>query len=56
MTTIVQAQSGWQKFRAQDFRRLALQYGVSWIVLQQPGVTDLQCPYQNQTVKVCRVN
>jgi len=52
----IQAQSGWQQFRTQDFRRLALQYGVSWIVLQQPGVTDLQCPYQNQTVKVCRVN
>lgn len=52
----MQAQQGWQKFRAQDFRRLKARYGVNWVVLQQPGVPDLQCPYQNQAVKVCRVD
>ncbi len=52
----VQAQNGWQRFRVQDFRRLKAQYGVNWIVLPQPGVSDLQCPYQNQTVKVCSVD
>ena len=52
----VQAQTGWQKFQIQDFRRLQAQYGVNWVVLQQPGVAELQCPYQNQTVKVCRVD
>jgi hypothetical protein len=52
----VQAHSGWQKFGVLDFRGLEAQYGVNWVVLQQPGVPNLQCPYQNQTVKVCRVN
>jgi hypothetical protein len=52
----VQAQSGWPEFRIQDFRGLRTRYGVNWVVLQQPGVPDLQCPYQNQVVKVCRIN
>jgi hypothetical protein len=50
------AQNGWQKFQVQDFRRLRVKYGVSWVVLGQPGVTDLQCPYQNHAVKVCKVD
>jgi hypothetical protein len=52
----MQAQNGWQKFQVQDFRRLRVKYGVSWVVLEQPGVSDLQCPYQNQKVKVCRLD
>jgi len=52
----VQAHSGWREFRIQDFRGLQARYGVTWVVLQQPGVLDLQCQYQNQMVKVCRIN
>lgn len=52
----VQAQSNWKNFRLQDFRRLQMEYGVSWVVLQQPGVAGLDCPYQNQAVQVCRLN
>jgi len=52
----VQAQSGWKKFQAQDFRRLQAEYGVNWVVLQQPGVAGLDCPYRNVAVLVCRVN
>jgi hypothetical protein len=52
----VQAQSGWKTFQPQDFRRLQSEYGVSWVVLQQPGVAGLDCPYRNATVLVCRVN
>jgi hypothetical protein len=51
----VQAQSGWKTFHAQDFRRLKADYGVNWVVLQQPGVAGLDCPYQNPAVFVCRV-
>ena len=51
-----QAQDHWQEFQVQDFRRLHAQYGLNWVVLQQPGVPTLQCPYQNQSVKVCRVD
>ena len=52
----IQAQSGWTTFQVQDFRRLQSQYGVSWVVLQQPGIAGLDCPYQNATVLVCRLN
>ena len=52
----IQAQSGWTTFHVQDFRRLKTQYGVSWVVLQQPGTAGLDCPYQNATVLVCRLN
>ena len=52
----VQAEGGWQSFQLQDFRRLHAQYGVNWVVLQQPGVAGLECPYQNRAVKVCRVD
>ncbi|HXM22521.1 MAG TPA: hypothetical protein VN948_14795 [Terriglobales bacterium] len=52
----VQSQSGWKTFQSQDFRRLQAEYGVNWVVLQQPGAPGLDCPYQNAAVLVCRVN
>jgi hypothetical protein len=53
--TEVRAQTPWKKFNKQEFERLKKTYGVSWVVVQQPGVAGLDCPYQNSTVKVCRV-
>jgi hypothetical protein len=50
-----QALAGWEKFQLRDFRRLQAQYGVSWVVLQQPGVAGLECPYENRSVLVCRI-
>jgi hypothetical protein len=52
----VQAQRGWKNFNAQDFSRLHVTYGVTWIVIQQPGVGEMNCPYQNDSVLVCRLN
>jgi len=51
----IQAQSPWDKFQIADFARLHEKYGVSWVVLQQPDATELNCPYQNTTVRVCRL-
>jgi hypothetical protein len=51
----VQAQSGWKTFQPLDFRRLQAEYGISWVVLQQPGAASLDCPYQNAAVRVCRL-
>jgi hypothetical protein len=51
----VQAQSGWKSFQMQDFHRLQTEYGVTWVVLQQPGLVGLNCPYQNSVVLVCRL-
>ncbi|MGA8489557.1 MAG: hypothetical protein WB711_03985 [Terriglobales bacterium] len=52
----MQAQSGWSKFQREDFRHLQVQYGVSWVVLQQPGIAGLDCPYQNAAVAVCKLD
>jgi hypothetical protein len=53
--TEVQAQTPWKSFRAEDFLRLRNKYGVSWVVVQQPGVGGLDCAYQNAAVQVCRI-
>ena len=42
----VQAQTPWKNFRAEDFSRLKKTYGVDWVVVQQPGITGLDCPYR----------
>ena len=51
----VQSQAGWTRFRRADFELLRSRYGVDWVVLQQPGIAGLECPYSNSTVLVCRV-
>jgi len=38
-----------------DFERLHARFGVDWLVLEQPGVFGLDCPYQNDSLRVCRV-
>jgi hypothetical protein len=53
--TQVQAQTPWKSFRAEDFSHLRKIYGANWVVVQQPGVDGLDCVYQNQAVRVCRV-
>ena len=53
--TQVQAQTPWKSFRAEDFLRLKNKYGVSWVVVQQPGIAGLDCAYQNLAVRVCRI-
>lgn len=53
--TQVQAQIGWPTFQLPDFLRLKRDFGVTWIVLQQPGVPGLDCPYQNEAAIVCRL-
>jgi hypothetical protein len=50
-----QAASGWEKFQLQDFRKLAAQYPVTWIVTGRPGPSGATCPYQNRDLAVCRI-
>jgi hypothetical protein len=49
-------QKNWKQFSKEDFERLRQKYGVSWVVVEQPGPAGLQCPYENSTVRVCRLN
>ncbi len=51
-----EAQRGWEHFGAADFHRLNQQFGVNWVVLEQPAGEGLNCPYQNSRLRVCRVD
>jgi hypothetical protein len=51
----VEAQAGWERFGKQDFERLHARFGVDWLLLEQPGIPGLDCPYQNPSLKVCRI-
>jgi len=52
----VEDQKNWPQFGKQDFERLRQKYGVSWVVVEQPGPAGLECPYENAAVRVCRVD
>jgi hypothetical protein len=49
------AQKDWKRFTLSDFQRLKRDYGVDWVVVQQPGVEGLVCPHQNAKVQVCQI-
>jgi hypothetical protein len=51
----VDAQLGWDGFQKQDFLRLKKQFGVNWVVVSEPGIAGMTCPYRNERVAVCRV-
>ena len=51
----VEAQMGIKNFKAADFQRLRERFGVNWVVLANPGVPGLDCPYRNSAVLVCRL-
>jgi hypothetical protein len=51
----VQAQTPWQSLHLEDLLRLKNQYGVNWVLLQQPGIPGIDCAFQNAAVRVCRV-
>lgn len=50
-----QAVREWRNFQMSDFLHLQQKYGVTWVVLQQPGLSGMPCPYQNSAVRVCRL-
>ena len=51
----VQAETPWKSFTSENFTQLKTRYGASWVVVQQPGIAGLECPYQNRAVQVCRI-
>jgi hypothetical protein len=48
-------QQNWPQFTLQDFERLHQKYGVTWVVVEQHAPAGLTCPYENSTVRVCRL-
>jgi len=53
----MQALNGWKNFQRNDLLRLKTQFGASWVVLQNEAnpAVDFECPYQNDSVRVCRL-
>ncbi len=53
--TQINSQNPWKDFGIEDYKRLKKTYAVTWVVLQQPGIAGLDCPYQNSAVQVCTI-
>lgn len=51
----VGGRENWRSFTADDFESLKKKFGVIWVVVEQPGVAGIPCPYANRTVMVCRI-
>lgn len=49
------ALAGWKHFDRSDFARLHNEFGVSWVMVAEPGIEGLNCPYRNPTVLVCKL-
>jgi hypothetical protein len=46
----------WKNFQLLDLHRLHQRYGVTWVVLQAPGIGGLRCPYRNHAAIICELN
>jgi hypothetical protein len=51
----VHSMDGWEKFSASDFRRLQDKYNVTWVIVARNHPAALDCPFQNEAVRVCRL-
>lgn len=51
----VRARDGWKNFQLAGFQQLRAKYGVTWVVVERPGVAGLNCPYANGKVMVCQI-
>jgi hypothetical protein len=46
----------WQHISTADLRTLKAQFGVNWVILEQPAELGLECPYRNAKLEVCRID
>jgi hypothetical protein len=51
----VHSMDGWEKFSASDFRPLQDKYNVTWVIVARNHPAALDCPFQNEAVRVCRL-
>jgi hypothetical protein len=45
----------WARFTLADFEFLKKKYGVTWVIVERPGIPGLPCPYTNPAVAVCQI-
>jgi hypothetical protein len=50
-----EAQRGFEHFTLADFKRLASETPVTWVLVQRPPPIGMACPYRNNAVTVCRI-
>ena len=51
----VDAAQGWHSFKLPDFERLKNEFGVDWVLLDDPPPAGLTCHWHEQPVYVCEV-
>lgn len=51
----VQAQHGWEHFTPAEFAQLKTRFGVDWVLLERPGGEGMECPYENEKLKLCQL-
>ncbi len=52
----VSATRNWKEFNREDFLALKERFGVGWVLMEKPGVSGLTCVYENDAVRVCRID
>lgn len=51
----VKAQQDWSDFKIDDFERLKSEFGVDWVVVNDPAPPGLNCRWHNRTLAVCQI-
>ena len=51
----VESRRNWEHFTLADFERLKRDMHVTWVMVEQPGVPGLACPFSNGSVMACRI-
>lgn len=51
----MKALRGWSNFKAEDFKDLKEQFGVTWVIVEKPGPIGLACEFENDFLVVCRI-
>ncbi len=50
-----EAEAGWPSFRLGDFERLKGEFGVDWVLVNNPAPDGLACRWHNEELAVCRI-
>lgn len=50
-----EATAGWKQFRLADFEHLKREFGVGWVVVEEPAPAGLACRWQNGRLSVCEI-
>jgi hypothetical protein len=49
------AMDGWSRFQLADFERLKAQFGVDWVLVNNPPPPGLKCRWHNDSLTVCQI-